>query len=127
MPKILVVEDNKDTARMVVKVLEPHGHTVITALNGLDGLKLARTELPDLILMDMDLPDLDGKVVVNQLRAERNFKGTPIIAFTADNSQRCQRLAGLFGCNGFIAKPIDTRKFPAQIANYLTSEVTNEG
>src|SRR4051794_5869884 len=93
MSVILLIEDNKDTARMVAKIMEPRSHTVLHAITGLDGLKLARSEQPDLILVDMDLPDIEGKIVVNQLRAEPRFSQTPILAFTAENTPRAKRLA----------------------------------
>jgi two-component system cell cycle response regulator DivK len=112
---ILLIEDNKECARMVHKIMEARGHILFHAPTGLVGLKMARAVTPDLILLDMDLPDLDGKVVVNQLRATAGFVTLPIIAFTADNSPRAKRMALAFGCNDFISKPIDTRTFPEQV------------
>ncbi|MEP7288051.1 MAG: response regulator [Chloroflexota bacterium] len=123
MAIILLIEDNKDTARMVSKILEPHGHTVEHAPNGLEGLKMAREIHADLILCDMDLPDLEGKVVVNQLRALSNVGHIPIVAFTAENSARAKRLALMFGCNDFISKPIDTRTFPELIEQLIAGKV----
>jgi DNA-binding response OmpR family regulator len=122
MVNVLVIEDNKDTARMVKKILEPRGHIVQVAANGLDGLQLARTFNPQVILVDMDLPDLEGKVIVNQLRAEASFEKTAIAAFTAENSSRAKRLAMMFGCNDFISKPIDTRTFPDLIERLAKGE-----
>jgi two-component system, cell cycle response regulator DivK len=126
MSTILLIEDNKDTARMVIKIMQPRNHTVIHAAAGLDGLKLARSEQPDLILVDMDLPDIEGKIVVHQLRAEPRFKDTPILAFTAENTPRAKRLALSFGCNDFIAKPIDTRTFPELLEQFLEIVAVNE-
>lgn len=119
MSTILLIEDNKETARMVAKIMEPRNHTVLHAITGLDGLKLARSEQPDLILVDMDLPDIEGKIVVHQLRGEAGFSQIPILAFTADNTPRAKRLAISFGCDDFIAKPIDTRTFPQYIEQFL--------
>jgi two-component system cell cycle response regulator DivK len=126
MSLILLIEDNKDTARMVAKIMQPRNHTVLHTITGLDGLKLARTEMPDLILVDMDLPDIEGKIVVHQLRSEVRFKDTPILAFTAENTPRAKRLALSFGCNDFIAKPIDTRTFPVYIEQFLKATVVTE-
>jgi CheY-like chemotaxis protein len=123
MSTILLIEDNKDTARMVTKILEPKGYTVSHICTGLEGLKMARSLHPDLILLDMDLPDLDGKVVVNQMRADASLATTVIVAFTAENSPRAKRLAMSFGCNDFISKPIDTRTFPETIATLIASKV----
>src|SRR5260370_27791527 len=90
MGTILLIEDNHDCARMVNKIIEPRGHSVVHAATALDGLKLARSLRPDLILLDMDLPDLEGKVVVNQLRVHPGFPAIPIVAFTAENRSRAQ-------------------------------------
>src|SRR5436305_29189 len=121
MGTILLIEDNHDCARTVNKIIEPRGHSVVHAATALDGLKLARSLRPDLILLDMDLPDLEGKVVVNQLRVDPGFRAIPIIAFTAENSSRAKRMALAFGCTGFISKPIDTRTFPTQIESLITA------
>src|SRR5262245_53537624 len=101
MGTILLIEDNRDCARMVNKIIEPSGHSVIHAATALDGLKMARTVHPDLILLDMDLPDLEGKVVVNQLRVDPEFRRVPIVAFTSENSSRAKRMALAFGCTDF--------------------------
>src|SRR5262249_23872352 len=121
MGTILLIEDNRDCARMVKKIIEPRGHSVVHAATALDGLKLARAIKPDLILLDMDLPDLEGKVVVNQLRVDPGFRAVPIVAFTAENSSHARRMALAFGCTGFISKPIDTRTFPTQIENLIVA------
>jgi DNA-binding response OmpR family regulator len=89
------------------------------APNGLTGLRLARELRPALILVDMDLPDLEGKVVVAQLRGISELSGTPVVAFTAENSARAKRLALAFGCVDFISKPIDTRAFPSQLTQII--------
>jgi two-component system cell cycle response regulator DivK len=121
MGTILLIEDNRDCARMVNKIIEPRGHSVVHAATALDGLKLARSLRPDLILLDMDLPDLEGKVVVNQLRIDPGFRTTPIVAFTAENSSRAKRMALAFGCTDFISKPIDTRTFPTQVETLMAA------
>ena len=119
MTDILLIEDDMKCARMVEKVLEPHGFTVYHAVNGLTGLQLARQANFALILLDMDLPDLDGKVVCVQLRGTN--KAVPIVAFTAENGAKAKRMALAFGCNHFISKPIDTRAFPQQLKTFLDS------
>lgn len=119
---VLLIEDNPDTARMVEKVLAPHGHTVLWANTGLGGLKMARTSSPSLVLVDLDLPDIDGKVIVNQLRALPYYAHLPIVAFTADNAPRAKRMALAFGCDDLINKPIDTRAFPNIVEGYIRSK-----
>jgi DNA-binding response OmpR family regulator len=126
MSTILLIEDDRNTARMVSKVLEPHGFIVHHAANGLAGLRLAREVNPDLILADMDLPDLEGKVVVMKLRGAAESSTIPIVAFTAENSARAKRLALAFGCTDFISKPIDTRAFPTQIAQIIERDQNKE-
>ncbi|PJF37088.1 MAG: two-component system response regulator [Candidatus Thermofonsia Clade 1 bacterium] len=120
MVTLLLIEDDHNTARMVAKVLTPHGFTVHHAPNGLTGLQLAREVNPQLILVDMDLPDLEGKVVVSRLRGSAESAQLPIVAFTAECSARAKRLALAFGCDAFISKPIDTRAFPEQLREIMT-------
>lgn len=120
MVTLLLIEDDHNAARMVAKVLTPHGFEVHHAPNGLTGLRLAREINPEIILVDMDLPDLEGKVVVSRLRGSAESKHLPIVAFTAECSARAKRLALAFGCDAFISKPIDTRTFPEQLRHILT-------
>ncbi len=119
MVTLLLIEDDHNAARMVAKVLTPYGFEVHHAPNGLSGLRLAREVDPDIILVDMDLPDLEGKVVVSRLRGATESARLPIVAFTAECSARAKRLALAFGCDAFISKPIDTRVFPDQIREVM--------
>jgi len=116
---MLLIEDDPQCARMLEKVLPEHGYAIHHASTGLDGLKLARTVNPQVILVDMGLPDLNGKIVVNQLRGIRSTQNIPIIAFTAESGDRAKRMALAFGCDGFISKPIDTHELPHQIASVM--------
>jgi DNA-binding response OmpR family regulator len=118
MIKLLLIEDDAKCARMVEKILEPHGFEVHHVATGLGGIQLARQITPALILLDMDLPDLNGKVVCVQLRTIVS-KTTPVIAFTAENGAKAKRIALAFGCDDFISKPIDTRLFPHQLKQIL--------
>jgi DNA-binding response OmpR family regulator len=122
MTTILLIEDDRNCARMVAKILEPHGYTIHHAANGLTGLRMAREHKPDIILVDMDLPDLEGKVVVLQLRGGITPSHVPIVAFTAEPGAKAKRLALAVGCKEFISKPIDTRAFPDQIGRILNNE-----
>jgi two-component system cell cycle response regulator DivK len=119
MVTLLLIEDDHNAARMVAKVLTPHGFEVHHAPNGLTGLRLAREVNPDIILVDMDLPDLEGKVVVSRLRGSPESARLPIVAFTAECSARAKRLALAFGCDSFISKPLDTRAFPEQLREII--------
>jgi DNA-binding response OmpR family regulator len=124
MFNLLLIEDDVKCARMVEKIMEPHEFKVHHAATALDGLQLARKTSFDIILLDMDLPDLDGKVVAIQLRSVISRGTTPIIAFTAENGARAKRIALAVGCDDFISKPIDTRAFPAQISAIIQSSKT---
>lgn len=119
MATILLIEDDIVAARMVMKVLSNRGYTVEHATNGMEGLAQARELQPQLVLVDLGLPDLDGKVVALQL-SHMLQKGTSVIcAFTAESGAKAKRLALAYGCQHFISKPIDTREFPNQIAELL--------
>lgn len=122
MSKILMIEDDVNFVRLLEKVLGAQGHQIIHAGTAWSGLHIAEGDEVDLVLLDMDLPDLDGKVVAMTLRARPAMKNVPIIAVTAQNDATTRRLVLAFGCNGFIPKPIDTRTFPNQIAAFLPAE-----
>lgn len=119
MASILLIEDDLNCARLVQKVLAPHNHHIQHAANGLTGLRMARELNAKLVLVDMDLPDLNGRAVVVQLRSILRDVSVPIVAFTAESGTRAQRIALAVGCDDFISKPIDTRAFPAQIRAIL--------
>jgi DNA-binding response OmpR family regulator len=127
MAVVLIIEDDGKFARLVEKILGAQGHQVIHAGTALDGLRLADLEKVNLILLDMDLPDLDGKVVANALRSRPGLQRVPIIAVTAQNDAITRRLVMAFGCNGFIPKPIDTRQFVIQVAEFLTKSESSPG
>ena len=122
MATILMIEDDAKFVRLVEKVLGVQGHQVISAGTALDGLRMAEDKEYQLILLDIDLPDLDGKVVANTLRVRPAMRLIPIIAVTAQNDAVTRRLVMAFGCSGFIPKPIDTRAFCAQVTSFLPKE-----
>ena len=119
MATILLIEDDPKFVRMLEKVMRSHGHEIIHAATALAGLGLSDSCRFDLVLLDLDLPDLDGKVVATTLRARPALQKVPIIAVSAADQPTTQRLVQAYGCNGFIPKPIDTRTFPDQIAAFL--------
>ncbi len=119
MATILLIEDDVFAARMVIKILGVRGYNIQHASTGLEGLQRARELRPDLVLVDLGLPDLDGKVVALQLSHFLSAKLSPVVAFTAEVGAKARRLALAYGCQDFISKPIDTRAFPDQIAKIL--------
>jgi CheY-like chemotaxis protein len=116
---ILIVEDSELNRRLLEAVLKPHGYCLLVAEDGETGLVLARDGKPDLILMDVLLPGIDGYEVTRRLRADPETRHIVVIALTASASdeERAQALAA--GCDAYISKPIDTRAFPQQIRQFL--------
>ncbi|MBX6314074.1 MAG: response regulator [Isosphaeraceae bacterium] len=119
MAKILLIEESADLRALVGLLLEPHGHQIIEAERGEEGLDRARSEAPDLILTDLALPGLPGWEVVRRLKADPATAAIPIVALTAQAMRSdCERAMAL-GCNGFITEPIDIERFEETIRAYL--------
>ncbi|GAB6183558.1 response regulator [Thermodesulfovibrio hydrogeniphilus] len=119
MPKILVVDDNEDSRELVKKILKKQGYEIIEAVDGEDAISKAVAYRPDLILMDISIPKIDGYEATRRLKQRIDFKDTPIIAFTAHAMRGDQEKALEAGCDGYISKPINVREFPEQIKMYL--------
>ena len=119
MKRILVVEDNETNLYLIRFILEKNGYEVIEAKEGAVGVELAIKEKPDLILMDLQLPDIDGLEATKRIRASEANGEIPIIALTsfAMPGDREKALAG--GCTGYIEKPINPDTFIAEIQKYL--------
>lgn len=116
MARILHIEDDPSSRLLVRKLLTAAGHEVIDAATGLEGIRLARATAADLVLVDINIPDLDGYEVALRLRAEPRYASVPIVAITAEGD-RATSLA--VGCDGFLAKPIDARRFAPTVARFL--------
>lgn len=116
MAKILHIEDDPANRLLVQKLLTPAGFVVVDAVDGMDGIKKAVADPPDLVLVDIAIPGLDGYEVTLRLRSEARLAQVPIVAITAEGS-RDTSLA--VGCTGFIEKPIDARTFADTIRGYL--------
>ncbi len=119
MKTILQVEDNLANKLLVERVLEPYNYRLLHAADGETGVSVALAEKPDLILMDMGLPDIDGQTVVTLLRQIPELQNTPIVAITAWPAATALQMAQSYGCDGCITKPIDVKSFPAQIAQFF--------
>jgi CheY-like chemotaxis protein len=120
--RILVVEDNPSNLDLARMVLEGNGFTVDTAANGQEGLEKARHLRPDLILMDMQLPGVDGLAVTRQLKADPATASIKVVALTANALKGSEEQALAAGCSGYIAKPIELKKFMLQVTNFLEKE-----
>lgn len=116
MPRILHIEDDPANRLLVRKLLQGAGHTVIDAADGLEGVRLACEERPDLVLVDLNIPGLDGFEVALRLRSEASLAGVPIVAITAEGDRETSLAVG---CDGFLQKPIDARSFSSVIERYL--------
>ena len=116
MARILHIEDDPKSRLLVRKILVAAGHEVVDAQTGLEGIRLAGEVSPDLVLVDINVPDLDGYEVTLRLRGIPRLSGVPIVAITAEGD-RATSLA--VGCDGFLEKPIDARRFPKQIDKFL--------
>lgn len=116
---ILIIEDNEQNMYLESFILEKFGYRVLQAFNGSDGLKTACDENPELILLDIQLPVMDGYSVAREMRKQAHLKATPIIAVTsyAMPGDREQALAA--GCSGYIEKPINPDTFIHQIEEFL--------
>lgn len=121
-PTVLLIEDDYDAARMVIRLLSSNGYDIHHAATGLGGLGLAHKIRPNLILVDLGLPDVDGKSVALRMRSMFQSSGTAIVAFTAETGARTQRMAKAYGCDHFISKPINTQTFPAEIGRILSTQ-----
>jgi len=121
--KILYIEDNLANQKLVQRVLQRHGYNVFIANDGFEGISLARKETPQLILMDINLPTMDGKQITTRLRSIARFEKTPIVALTANTSPDSRSQALAAGCNGFLTKPINVAVFPTQVKSFLEGHV----
>lgn len=118
--RILYVEDNFSNRLLVKRVLESEGFTVLEAETGKDGIQIASTQSPDLILVDINLPDIDGYAITGTLRKmEKIGMSIPIVALTANALHGDRQRALDAGCDGYIPKPIDIDLLPIQINSYL--------
>ncbi|MBX7254222.1 MAG: response regulator [Candidatus Promineofilum sp.] len=119
MKTILQIEDNYANTRLVERVLEHQGYRLLHAADGRTGIDIALQEHPDLILLDMGLPDMDGQTLVSVLRGAPELAHTPIVALTAWPEATAAQMAVNYGCDGCITKPINVTEFAEQIAAYL--------
>jgi len=119
--KILIIEDNLLNLELATDLLEVHGYLVFKAQNAETGLRLARAAAPDLILMDLSLPGMDGLQATKALKSDPATRHLPVIALTAHAMKGDQEVALKAQCDGYLAKPIDTRSFAETIASFIAS------
>ena len=117
--RILIVEDNELNMKLLNDVLEAYGYDIIKTASGAAVLELARQHGPDLILIDIQLPDISGLEAVRQLKGDAQTKAIPVIAVTAFAMAGDERRALDRGCDGYIAKPIMLREFLLTVEDFL--------
>ena len=117
--RILVVEDNPMNMELVVDLLQLRGHEVLCAGTGQEALDIAGRERLDLILMDVQLPGMDGLAVTRKLKEDPETANVPVVALTAHAMKGDAERMLSQGCAGYIAKPIDTREFPRAVEKFI--------
>ena len=120
MPKILMIEDNEQNRDALSRRLQRYGYDVITAMDGQQGIAIAKAELPDLILMDLNLPDVDGWEATRMLKEAPETRAIPIMAMTAHAIAGDQERALQAGCDDYHAKPVEFQRLLTQIEALLT-------
>ena len=119
MTKILIMEDDPHQSRLVRRLLEHGGYEVLVAADGESGLRAAMAAIPDLILLDMGLPDLDGQTVAGLIKGSSLLSSIPLVAVTAWPQDVAAEMAKAYGCDGYFSKPISARRFADQITEFL--------
>lgn len=120
--KVLYIEDNDQNFYLVNYILNAKGYTMIRAHDGREGIDLATREIPDLILLDIQLPVMDGYMTAQELRKITEVKAIPIVALTSYAMAGDREKALAAGCNGYIEKPINPKTFTEQIGRFLQED-----
>ncbi len=119
---ILIVEDNDKNMKLARDILQAKGYATIEAVNGLDGVRLALQHRPDLVLMDIQLPDINGIEAFERIRANANTAATPVVAFTASVTANDRHRITAAGFSAFIGKPINLKEFIETVRKTLAGE-----
>ena len=119
MAKILIIEDNPDNMKLAMFLLQSAGHSVLSAADAESGMTLARDQRPDLILMDIQLPGIDGLEAIVLLKRDEATRAIPVIALTALAMKGDEERMRAAGCDGYIAKPMRYKEFLATVATQL--------
>ena len=119
---ILIVDDNEMNVKLLRWLLEKHGYVVHTASDAQTAREGIRAAHPQLVLMDIQLPDIDGLQLTREFKADPGLRSIPIVAVTSYAMKGDRQRAVAAGCDGYITKPIDTKQFPIEIQKYLRGE-----
>jgi two-component system cell cycle response regulator DivK len=118
MKTILIVEDNEKNMKLVRDILRHNGHATIEAQSGGEGVRLASEQKPDLILMDIQLPDIDGVEALGRLRADARTASVPVLALTAQAMEGDRERFLAAGFDGYVSKPVNIAEFVATVRRY---------
>jgi len=124
--RILIVDDNSVNLKLASDVLETEGYAIVTAVDAELAQEILKRTVPDLILMDIALPGMDGLTLTRKLKDDKRLKHIPVIALTAFAMKGDEQKASEAGCDGYITKPIDTRKLPQLVAELLRKSKGNQ-
>ena len=119
MKTILIVEDNEKNMKLARDILQAKGYATLEAVNGLDGVRLALAHKPDLVLMDIQLPDINGIEAFGRIRADPDSAAIPIVAFTASVTPLDRNRITDAGFDAFIGKPINLKEFLATVQRVI--------
>jgi two-component system cell cycle response regulator DivK len=119
MSTILIVEDNEKNMKLVRDILQHQGHTTLEAVTGAEGVRIAKAALPDLVLMDIQLPDIDGIAALREIRRERALDAIPVLAVSASVMPDEQQKIVTSGFDAFIIKPINLKQFLDTVKRFL--------
>ena len=124
--KILYIEDNPENRLLIRRILQAEGYQVFEAEDASDALHTLQNQRPDLILMDINLPEMDGYTLTSQIKSLPGMKRVPIIALTANVMKGDRERTLRAGCDGYIQKPVDVDSLPLQIEGYLSTVTPQE-
>jgi two-component system, cell cycle response regulator DivK len=119
MSTILIVEDNEKNMKLVRDILQHKGHTTLEAVTGMEGVRIARTQRPDLVLMDIQLPDIDGIAALREIRKDSALDAMPVLAVSASVMPDEQQKVVTSGFDAFVAKPINLKHFLETVQRFL--------
>ena len=124
MKTVLIVEDNEKNMKLARDILRAKGYTTLEAVNGLDGVQMALQHKPDLVLMDIQLPDINGIEAFARIRAEPTTAGVPVVAFTASVTANDRSRIGDAGFDAFLSKPINLKEFVETVRRMVERPVS---
>jgi len=125
--RVLYIEDNVDNLILVRRILGAEGYNLLEATSAIEGIALAEQHIPDLILMDVNMPEMDGLTATKQLRQNPALKDVPIVALTANIMRDVLAEVMDAGCDGFITKPITVDEFPGQVLKFVSQGRVGSG